>query len=140
MIEETGKVIRIAERDKDIAVILVNRKEACSGCSAKNFCHPFSEEENSLEITAINEVNAKVGDTVIVAIPEKQFLKASFIVYLIPVIALLAGSFVGEILFKNDIATFVTASLFFIVSFFIISKYSEKRNIDYLPSILEIKY
>ncbi len=134
MIEEIGTVI---EESDDIAVISVERKEACSGCSARNFCRPFEEDENSVEITAINEIKAKKGDRVIVAIPEKQFLKASFITYIVPVCFLIIGAFTGEIAFKNDIITFISASFFFMLSFFIINRYSNKKKYEYLPKIID---
>ena len=134
MIEEIGTVIKTSD---NIALIQVNRKEACAGCSAKNFCHPFDEDDNTAEVTAINNINAEAGEKVIVAIPNKKFLKASFITYIIPVIFLLIGSFAGELIFKNDIMTFVTASLFFIVSFFIISGYSKNKTDEFLPKIIK---
>ena len=134
MIEEVGTVIKASE---NIALIKVHRKEACAGCSAKNFCHPFDEDEDAVEVTAINNINAGVGDNVIVAIPNKKFLKASFITYIIPVIFLLIGSFTGELIFKNDIMTFVTASLFFIVSFFLINSYSKNKTDEFLPKVIK---
>ena len=135
MIEETGLVI---EANDNIAVIKVDKKEACGSCAAKSICHPFGEEDECVEIMAKNSVNAKCGDRVKLAIHEAIFLKASFITYLIPVIFLLAGSFAGEILFHNDIFNFLIGGIAFIISFFIIHSYSKKRQEKYLPEIIEI--
>jgi sigma-E factor negative regulatory protein RseC len=135
MIEETGVIV---EKNDLYAKIQVERKEACKGCAAKSVCHPFDESENLVEIFAKNSVNAQIGDKVKVAIPEITFLKASFITYLIPVIFLFVGSFVGELLFHSDILNFLIGSIFFIVSFFLIHSYSKKKHNEFTPVIIEI--
>ena len=49
-------------------------------------------------IDALNEVKAKVGDTVKVEIPPGNVLKAVSLLFILPIICLLAGYFVGGIL------------------------------------------
>ena len=135
MIEEIGTVINC---DKEIAEVAIERSEACAGCSAKSMCQPFGEKENQMIISAINNISAKKGDKVKVAVPSTTFIKASFIVYIVPIIFMLVGAFIGEIYFKNDIIIFILSGLFFIVSFFIISKYSKLNKENYIPVIIEI--
>ncbi len=135
MIEEIGTVIDCRD---EIAEVAIERTEACAGCSAKSMCQPFGEKENRMIISAINNISAKKGNKVKVAVPSTTFIKASFIVYIVPVIFMLIGAFIGEIYFKNDIVIFILSGLFFIISFFIISKYSKLNKKIYTPVITEI--
>ena len=135
MIEEIGTVVDCQD---NIAEVAIERTEACAGCSAKSMCQPFGEKENKMIISAINNISAKKGNKVKVAVPSTTFIKASFIVYIVPVIFMLIGAFIGEIYFKNDIVIFILSGLFFIISFFIISKYSKINKEIYTPVITEI--
>jgi len=47
-------------------------------------------------IKADNEIRAEVGDRVVVAISSKTFFKASAVIYLLPVAALIAGGVFGK--------------------------------------------
>lgn len=47
-------------------------------------------------IKAANDVRAEVGDRVIVAISSKTFFKASAVIYLLPVAALIFGGVFGK--------------------------------------------
>ncbi len=49
-----------------------------------------------------NVLDARAGDRVEISIPEKALLKMSFVVYMIPVIALIAGACFGEILAEHS--------------------------------------
>ena len=136
MIEETGVVVETLKED-NIARISVQKSSACGNCSAKSFCHPFGEE-SEVVVNAFNNIGAKEGDKVKIAISSSTFLKASFMVYVIPIVAMLTGAFVGEIFFHNDIANFIFAGLFFIITFFIVSKLSRNKEEVYMAEIVEI--
>jgi sigma-E factor negative regulatory protein RseC len=136
MIEEIGIVLENFD-NKEIAKILVEKSSACGNCSAKSFCQPFGEK-NEVVVKAFNNIGAKKGDKVRVVIKSSIFLKASFFLYFIPIVAMLAGAFAGELLFHNDIANFILSGLFFIVSFIGISKLSKNKEIDYMAEIVEI--
>lgn len=92
MIVERGEVID--SRD-GIAVVLVNRSSACEGCGAKGACHTFGGGRDA-KISVDNEVGAKAGDVVEIGIEEASLVKASFVVYILPIIALLLGAVAGQ--------------------------------------------
>jgi len=91
MITEEGVVQQIAATR---AFIIINRSSACAGCHSKSACLPSDTKEMIVE--AINDINAQVGDRVQVSVPTSSLLKATFLVYFVPVLALVAGAITGS--------------------------------------------
>lgn len=91
MITEEGIVQQLAATR---AFILINRTSACAGCHSKSACLPSENKEMIVE--AINDINAQVGDRVQVSVPTTSLLKATFLVYFVPVLALIAGAITGS--------------------------------------------
>ncbi len=135
MIEEIGIVEKL---DGDFAIISVERGSMCGNCPSKNVCHPFSDGDNKITITAINKINAKVGDKVLLKIDDKNFLKASFIVYGIPIVILLVFSIIGKLLFKKDIFSFIVGFGGMIISYIGIKYYDRKNSEKFKPEIKEL--
>jgi sigma-E factor negative regulatory protein RseC len=91
MITEQGIVQEVAATK---AFIVVNRTSACAGCHGQSACRP--SESKDMIIEAINEMNAKVGDRVQISVPTGSLLKATFLVYFLPVVALVLGAVAGS--------------------------------------------
>ena len=89
---ERGVVSRI---DGNTAWVTTNRSSACEGCSSRGACH-VSENEKEMEVRAVNAAGAAVGDRVVVSFQTGSYLKASFLLYVFPVLALIAGAVVGQ--------------------------------------------
>ncbi len=136
MIEEVGIIKKIF--DDNMAIVIADRTSMCGNCPSKGMCHPFGGDENKIEITAYNRINAKQGDIVKVQIDEKIFLKASFIVYGIPILFLLIFSVLGKVFFKKDIFSFITGFLGMIMSFILIKFYENRNKRNIRPEITEI--
>lgn len=93
---ETGKVHKLTRGG--FAVVRFDRKSACENC---NMCFK-PKEENYVELRVKNTLQAKVGDSVRIAMGERAVLAASFVVYMIPlaVMAVALGAsyqFVGDL-------------------------------------------
>ncbi|MBN1572006.1 MAG: SoxR reducing system RseC family protein [Deltaproteobacteria bacterium] len=88
-----GKVI---ESRDGMALVLVNRSSACEGCGARGACHTFGGGRDA-KVSVDNEVGAKAGDMVEIGIEEASLLKASFLVYIVPIIALILGAGAGQL-------------------------------------------
>lgn len=69
--------------------------EACAGCGAKGACHAMGGEKARI-VTALNEAKAQVGDRVILSMPRKAVLGASFLAYMVPVLGLILGAALGN--------------------------------------------
>jgi sigma-E factor negative regulatory protein RseC len=85
----------ITRTGADTAHILTRRTTACEGCSERHICHSASGKKE-IEIEVANPVHAEPGDTVMVAFKTGQILWLSFLLYIFPVIALVAGALVGD--------------------------------------------
>jgi sigma-E factor negative regulatory protein RseC len=91
--EEVGIIMSI---DGLTAKVTVPRKGACEGCTAGT-CKPG---EQSMEIEALNPLEARVGQTVRVVMKPYSYLKGSIIVYGIPALALIIGAVLGKEIFS----------------------------------------
>ncbi|MBF0539411.1 MAG: SoxR reducing system RseC family protein [Nitrospirae bacterium] len=109
------------------ATVVVQRTSACSHCSSSKVCDSTGEDslaEDSM-IEAINTVNARVGQKVIIELKTYTYLKGALIVYAIPAIALLTGAIVGRAVLsgmsmfssmKPDVVSAIVAFMAFFVS------------------------
>ena len=88
---EEGVVIEVLG---DIAKVRAIRGTSCGGCASRAMCKP--SEGANVVIEAKNGLGAHVGERVEVAMHPKTFLKASFIVYIIPLIGFVIGGAVGK--------------------------------------------
>jgi sigma-E factor negative regulatory protein RseC len=92
MIIEKGEVVELMD---GLAVVVVSRSSACEGCGARGVCHTFGGDKDA-KVSVENTIEAKTGDMVEIGIDEASLVTASFIVYIVPVIALLMGAGVGQ--------------------------------------------
>ena len=91
--EETGIIDQLKENG--FAVVKTTGGEQCEGCKCHGACHALGGGTER-KITAFNQVGATVGDRVIITIGSGSFIKASLVVYLLPVLALVIGALLGE--------------------------------------------
>lgn len=82
--KETGLITEITRNE---CVVRFNRKAACDNC---NMCFR-TKDDMYVELVVENTLDAKVGDSVEVEIPDKSVLKASFLAYIVPASAFLIG-------------------------------------------------
>jgi len=143
MLIETGVVLE--KRPDGTALIECQRGSMCLHCVAADSCNAGSSG-GTMQIEAINKKDAAVGDLVRVATTAKKFLGSSFLVYIVPIIALLTGAVLGENLAERlwpqtdaDLAAAVLGVVFLIVSFLLIriKNYSLSKN-KYLPHVIAI--
>jgi len=140
MIEETGIVKSL---DGIIAIVMVPRKSTCEGCTA-GICKP---ENQSMEIEALNQAGAKVGQKVRIAIKASSYMKGTMIVYGLPALFMVIGAVIGkEALGKiftgtdPDVLSAVSGFSLFIVAFIIVRFWTNAvgRKDESKPVIEEI--
>lgn len=66
--------------------------EACAGCSSCGTCNAQREDA---EVEVINEIGARIGDRILIDIKTSAFLKATFLLYVFPIIGLTVGAMLG---------------------------------------------
>jgi sigma-E factor negative regulatory protein RseC len=113
-----GKVIELRGHD---AVVEFSETGACVKCGA---C--LSAGKGKMIALALNSLNAKVGSQVEVEILPRFVIGASFLVFMLPLLFLIAGYFVGVSLFPHNFqqnAGIITSAIFFMLSWFLIKAY-----------------
>jgi sigma-E factor negative regulatory protein RseC len=139
VIEEEGVV---AEIDGNIAKVAILKKSACEQCAASGVCHPDQEY-----LEAANPLGAVKGQKVKVVVAPQVYLKASIILYGVPMAALIAGAiiaknialpYVGDA--RSDLWAFIGGVFCTFVSFLFIRSYNKKveKTQKYKPVIVEI--
>jgi sigma-E factor negative regulatory protein RseC len=126
-----------------VATVSVPKKSACEGCSL-GICKP---EDQTMEIEALNHVNARVGQKVKLVMKTYTYLKGSIIVYGIPALALIIGAILGKEVFSNyfretdpDILSAVFGFGAFVISFLFIKLWGGRmrEKMESKPVIEEI--
>lgn len=142
MATEEGTVIAV---DNDTARIKTVKSAACEACAAKSSCNAMGGG-NDMEVNAINTVHAEVGDTVILKFETTSLLKATFLLYVFPILCLLAGAVIGEktapLLGVDPIAfSAILGFAFFGAAIFFVRYQGNRMGAlkQYQPRILRIK-
>jgi sigma-E factor negative regulatory protein RseC len=93
MLEEYGNVVEL--RGKEVAVVLCQKSSFCKNCASMQNCQ-VSDDNRSMLVEAHNVIGAEVGDKVRLVTSSKSFLQSSFLLYIVPLIALIIGAVVGH--------------------------------------------
>ena len=93
MVREEGTVQKVLPGK---ALVKMQRHAACEHCDSRGSCDIFEGKE--MEIEVINHLDAKEGDRVEISVPGRSLLKLSLFVYFIPVVALVIGACIGQVL------------------------------------------
>jgi len=83
-------VIAIEKRD---AIVRGNRASACGDCAGKTSCSTLgSWTERFIELRLKNSLGARIGDRVLLEVPDSAVMKIAFRLYALPMLAfILAG-------------------------------------------------
>lgn len=97
MIEEHGRVVAV---EAGAVWVETQRTSTCSGCVAKNGCGQglmdrLGVHERRGLVRALSQLNLQVGDVVVLGIQERVLLRGAILVYLFPLLMLLAASLVA---------------------------------------------
>ncbi len=137
MHQEVGTVI--ASRG-GTARVLVAMNAACDHCPSRSCCTSLGGDLKGVDVS--NRMGAREGQKVKVAISQKAVLKASFILYMVPILALIIGAVLGNYLGPQhkEIWAVSMGIGFFVGSYFVIkvlNTYLENKA-EYLPVITGI--
>lgn len=97
MATEQGIVVKVGIKAPNIALVKTAQTSACKACSARHHCNPDTKGQER-EVEAINMVNAEVGDVIQISMDNSSLLKASFLLYVFPIICMLVGASAGHAL------------------------------------------
>lgn len=140
MIEEEGIV---SEVEDGIARVAITKKSACEKCAASGVCHAGDQEL----MEAANPLGARKGQKVKVVIAPQLFLKASIILYGLPMAAFIACAILAKNLAvqygsaaNSDLWAFFGGAFSLLISFLFLRSYNKKveKTQKYKPMIVEI--
>ncbi len=132
------------EAHDGLAKVAVLTKSACEKCASSGVCHPQGEDSF---MEASNPLGAKKGQKVKVVLAPQLYLKASIIVYGIPMAVFIAAAIIAKNLAvrygseaNSDLWAFAAGMTCLVICFFFIRSYNKKveRTREYKPVIVEI--
>ena len=130
--------------DSGSAWVKTVRSSACEGCTAKASCHSIGGQRDR-EVKAINTAGASVGDRIVLSFETASLLKATFLIYIFPIILLIVGAALGQALapFMRLGSTALSVLLgfaFFFAALLIVKARANKmaRKNEYQPKITKI--
>lgn len=143
MIEEQGTVIEL--KSKTTAVVMCKKSSLCENCTTKGSCI-IGEDEHTRLIEVKNDLGAEIGDLVRIATSTRSFLQSSFLLYIVPLIALVIGAIVGKTLGEKliddldpNLLSAIFGVFFMIGSFVILRVGSSALQEDvYMPKVVAI--
>ena len=143
MIEEIGTVVEL--KGKHTAVVMCKKSSLCENCATNSSC-VLGDDDRTRLIEAHNSIGASVGDQVLIATTTKSFLQSSFLLYIVPLIALVIGAAAGKLLGENldtgldpNLLSAIFGVFFMIGSFVLLRVGSSALVLEnYMPKIVEI--
>ena len=92
-IEATARVV---SRDGRYVVLQTDRTAGCAACAAKSGCGTAALGSvlggKASRLRMVNDVDAGIGDTVVIVLPETALLRAAIVAYMLPVIAMVIAA------------------------------------------------
>ncbi|MGD8367971.1 MAG: SoxR reducing system RseC family protein [Desulfobacterales bacterium] len=92
MATERGIVTRVTPTSAWVKTV---RSDACAHCEARGSCNVAGDGEE-VEVETLNPVGAGIGDRVVLTFETGPFLKASFLLYVFPILMMMVGGFAGQ--------------------------------------------
>ncbi len=142
MATEEGIVIKL---DAKTAWVKTKKSSACESCSSQKACSVMSGGDE-MEVEVINAVGASIGDQVIISFETSSLLKATFLLYVFPILCMFAGAIIGQeiapvLQLGVSVSSAISGFLFFLASIVFIKIKANKmgRQDQYRPRIIRIK-
>jgi len=128
MATERGIVMRVTP---PTAWVKATRTEACKHCEARGSCNVIGDGKE-VEVEAINEAGARVGDQIILTFETAPLIKAAFLLYVFPIIVMIVGALAGKHLATNVHVDESLLSMAFGVSFLVLAVLFVKKKANQL--------
>lgn len=143
MIEEVVQVSRV---DGEEVWISVDRRSACSACSARKGCGQGALSElmpgKSVEVSVNNPVGLlpQVGQSVVVGLEEGSLMRASLLVYLLPLLLLVVLAMLARTLGAGEGGQ-ILGGLAGLACGFLVVRWHARRPVNdvcYRPTLLRL--
>lgn len=129
--EEYGEVVEVRG---STATVKLGAKQACAHCG---ICAKIGNSPNEMIVDAHTDEPLKKGDKVVLVMGGGVILKSAFIVYMVPLIALIAGYYIGRelmealnIALKGELFPALFGFFLLALSFLAIRWYDRRKKND----------
>jgi len=112
----TGTVV---QEEKKGVLVCFERLVACAGCNA------CGRDKKQTKVFVYGQ--AKIGDVVTVEMPDAQVLKASLLIYVLPLAGFIGGLFLGAAIFGREDWAMVLGGLLGLALCALLLKVTDKR-------------
>ncbi len=140
MIEEQGRVVAV---DGNQIWVETVQQSSCGSCAAKSTCgqglmSKFSEgKRNHIRLTTDQPV--KLGDEVVLGVPENTLVKSALLAYGLPLVLFVLAAAVAESLFELPEVGVILVGLAALISgFALVRSIAGATQLSLQPVILEV--
>ncbi|MCW8858382.1 MAG: SoxR reducing system RseC family protein [Deltaproteobacteria bacterium] len=145
MIEEFGTIIEL--KDQQIAVVQCMKHSACHHCPSSGSCQ-LGDDNESMLVEALNQAGGKLNDRVKVVTTTKNFLQSSFLLYIVPIIGLLIGAYLGQLIGDSNptaidpsLLSALTGVVFLVFTFLAIRFFTRRlKREKFMPTIVAVQF
>jgi sigma-E factor negative regulatory protein RseC len=136
MIEELAVVVKIENHQ---VWVEAGQNSACGGCQQKASCttNALGNVLKKKSVPVDSDIQLKTGDEVMVAIDESLLLRASLLLYMVPLIALFTGAGIADWLLMDNNTRYAdlwiagSAILSFLISLWLINQAQSLLILNY---------
>ena len=136
----------VVGRKDDKVEVKITRNSACSKCDTKCALADESHERDEIVLEVKNNLNALESDRVILEMQERNLVFATLLIYLNPIILMIAGYFVGvwfgtRIGFISSEPAGIIGTFIFLIFSFLINKNLNsfwEQKTEFQPKIKKI--
>ena len=112
------------------AWVVTRRSDMCESCSSHGACKALGGGQE-MEVEAINTAQASPGDQVLLTLEDQSLVKLSFLVYMFPILTLIAGVVLGQKVapvmgLRPELSSFGLGAILFGLAFLIVRKKDKK--------------
>ena len=122
--------------DKNRATVKVDKKDECSKCG---MCL-FPKGANAVEFNAKNDLDAKVGDKVLIETEKDGKLIGAILAFLVPLILIGVSALIGYLVIKSEIWILILSLVLIIAWYVVLSLIDKKigKTVSFSPKIIKI--
>ena len=143
MATEEGVVFKISQ--PGTAWVRTMRSSACESCTSKDSCGGDGPGKE-MEVEALNTADARVGDRIVLNFKTSSLMKATFLLYVFPILAMLAGALIGQWVAQSRGSDPSSMAALFAFGFFglafVVIRLTGSRlakNNSYRPEIIKVR-
>ncbi|WP_438971902.1 SoxR reducing system RseC family protein [Methylophaga sp.] len=129
MIEQKATVIR---RDAHQVWVEAERQSTCGQCQARKGCGTGLLAKHIGQrfsrIAVKTNKNLKIGQNVVVSIPEQALLSGAFMMYLVPLLMLFASATLARMANSGELVEIIAGLSGLLAGFFLVKKRLKNKN------------